>query len=431
MAEISIDVQNLSKLYHLGTFGTGSFRQDLQHWWVTNVLKKESPFFQAHRAKQDDVNTLWALHDVSFEVKSGEVLGIIGENGSGKSTLLKIISRITRPTQGVVRGNGKVSSLLEVGTGFNNELTGRENIYLSGYILGMSRDEIRRKFDEIVEFSGVERFIDTPVKRYSSGMYVRLAFAVAAHLEPDILIVDEVLAVGDTDFQKKCMGKMHEISQTDGRTILFVSHSMQAVNSLCDNVLWLQKGRIQQWGDASEVVNKYVSSIQKHCLKQEWKKMEEAPGNESIKVKSVELIPHLDDTFDVIDIRTPLTVRFQLWNLEQNSNISTRMLLFSYSGECIFTVLSSSVMCYRPGIIEGECLIPGNLLNDGSYFISFNFLKNTAIHLLDFNECLSFDMEDYRGDLKWYGKWWGAVRPKLQFSLQQKEREPFWLSSIS
>lgn len=423
MSEIIIDVQNLSKMYRLGTIGTGSFRQDLQRWVSTNILKKEEPFFQGHGVNADgmDGNDLWALNNVSFDVKKGEVLGIIGNNGSGKSTLLKIISRIVRPTQGFVRGNGKVSSLLEVGTGFHNELTGRENIFISGYTLGMSRDEIRRKFDEIVAFSGIEKFIDTPVKRYSSGMYVRLAFSVAAHLEPDILIVDEVLAVGDNDFQKKCLGKMNEIAQTDGRTILFVSHSMQAVNTLCTKALWLQNGNVKEWGTANDIVNKYVASVQKHRLQQEWDIIENAPGNDNIRVKSVEIVPHLTNPNDMIDIRTALTFKFQFWNLQEHVNISARILLFSYTGECVFNVLSPIVNCFKPGILEGECTIPGNFLNDGSYYISMNFLKDSATHLLDFNECVSFDMEDYRGDLQWFGKWWGAVRPQFPVHLEQKE----------
>ena len=225
--ETVLEVENLSKLYRLGAIGTGSLRQDLQYWWNKAILRKDNPFFQQQLEEAERTNQLiWALRDVSFSLRKGEALGIIGSNGSGKSTLLKIISRIVQPTRGVVRGKGKVSSILEVGTGFHNELSGRENIYNSGYILGMSREEIRAKFDEIVAFSGIEKFIDTPVKRYSSGMYVRLAFAVAAHLEPDILIVDEVLAVGDAEFQKKCMGKMQEVSASNGRTILFVSHNM-------------------------------------------------------------------------------------------------------------------------------------------------------------------------------------------------------------
>ncbi len=274
-----IEVDHLSKLYKLGTIGTGSLRQDLQYWWNRSVLKKPNPFFdlQGGESSIEQKNFIWALKDISFKVNKGEALGIIGSNGSGKSTLLKIISRIVRPTNGTVKGNGKLSSLLEVGTGFHEELTGRENIYISGYTLGMKKEEVRRKFNEIVSFSGIEKFIDTPVKRYSSGMYVRLAFAVAAHLEPDILIVDEVLAVGDADFQKKCLSKMREVSQAEGRTILFVSHSMQAINNLCDRALWLDHGTLKEMGRTSVVVNKYISNIQKLNIRQSWDSLDDAP----------------------------------------------------------------------------------------------------------------------------------------------------------
>lgn len=420
MAEVVIQVENLSKLYRLGTIGTGSLRQDLQLWWTTSVLKKENPFFQLAGDNAAAKQMLWALQDISFELNSGEALGIIGSNGSGKSTLLKIISRIVRPTKGTVRGKGKVSSLLEVGTGFNNELTGRENIFNSGYILGMSKNEIRSKFDEIVAFSGIEKFIDTPVKRYSSGMYVRLAFAVAAHLEPDILIVDEVLAVGDSDFQKKCLGKMRDVSKSDGRTILFVSHHMQAVNSLCTKALWLQHGKMMEIGDAPTVVNKYIAGIQKLNLKQSWDKPEEAPGNDHVRFKYVELITHNDNPLDPLDIRTPLTVKFQFWNFLDNVEIITGIMLYSYGGECIFDVPSPIITCEK-GIVEGECHIPGNFLNDGSYYITINVVKDTTNPLYSYQECLSFDIEDYRGDIKWFGKWWGAIRPKLPFRLEQKE----------
>ena len=216
MKEIVLDVNNLSKKYQLGKIGTGSLKQDLQVWWNKKVAKKRDPFFDVAAESASEGNSIWALQNISFQLHKGDALGIIGSNGSGKSTLLKIISQIIEPTAGFVKGKGKISSILEVGTGFHHELTGRENIYISGYTLGMSKAEINRKFDDIVAFSGIEKFIDTPVKRYSSGMYVRLAFAVAAHLEPDILIVDEVLAVGDADFQKRCMGKMQDVSTTKG-----------------------------------------------------------------------------------------------------------------------------------------------------------------------------------------------------------------------
>ncbi|GHA56636.1 ABC transporter ATP-binding protein [Pontibacter akesuensis] len=421
MGEEVIRVEELSKLYRLGTIGTGSLRQDLQRWWSTSVLKKENPFFKLESEEAIAANKqfLWALKDINFSVNKGEALGIIGSNGSGKSTLLKIISRIVKPTSGTVHGNGKVSSLLEVGTGFHQELTGRENIYISGYILGMRRDEIKAKFDEIVAFSGIEKFIDTPVKRYSSGMYVRLAFAVAAHLEPDILIVDEVLAVGDADFQKKCLGKMREVSQADGRTILFVSHSMQAINNLCDRAIWLQRGKLMENGDVATVVNKYIAGVQKYRLKQSWESPAQAPGNEKVRFKSVELVPHLENPGDILDIRVPLTVKFQLWNMSDDVLLSTSLVLFSYTGECIFD-LPSAAKLFDKGLIEGEVTIPGNFLNDGSYFITLVASRDNSIPLFEFEECLAFDLEDYRGDIKWFGKWWGAVRPQLPFRLTQK-----------
>lgn len=420
MPEVVIEVEKLYKKYHLGTIGTGSFRQDLQRWWTTSIQKKEDPFFQANENGSPDVKkrTILALQDVSFEVKHGEAIGIIGSNGSGKSTLLKIISRIVRPTQGIVRGRGKVSSLLEVGTGFHPELTGRENIYISGYILGMSKPEVKAKFDEIVAFAGVDDFIDTPVKRYSSGMYVRLAFAVAAHLEPDILIVDEVLAVGDADFQKKCLGKMREVSQSDGRTILFVSHSMQAIKNLCDKALWLDKGKMQAFGGVSGVVNKYLTTVQQTKLKQSWSTPEEAPGNDLVRIRSVELIPHFDNPDEPLDIRVPLTVKFSFWNMNDNVFLSASLLLFTPAGECIFDVPSPSTFCDK-GIIEGECFIPGNFLNDGSYYFSIFIVKDTSVTLFNLDECLTFELEDYRENIQWYGKWWGAVRPKLPFHLKQ------------
>ncbi|WP_299758509.1 ABC transporter ATP-binding protein [uncultured Pontibacter sp.] len=421
MAENIIQVERISKLYRLGTIGTGSFRQDLQHWWNLYILGKKDPFFHLDNtvlpnAQQDQI---WALQDINFEVKQGESLGIIGSNGSGKSTLLKIISRIVKPTMGTVKGKGKVSSLLEVGTGFNKELTGRENIFISGYILGMSKAEVAAKFDEIVAFSGIEEFVDTPVKRYSSGMYVRLAFAVAAHLEPDILIVDEVLAVGDADFQKKCLGKMREVSQSDGRTILFVSHSMQAINTLCDRALWLNKGTMKEIGPSTTVVNKYIASMQKLQLQQKWETSSLAPGNDKIRFKQVELIPHLELTEGIIDVRTPLTVKFQFWNLLEEVSINVGLVLFSYSGDCIFDLLSPATVCHK-GIVEGECTIPGNLLNDGSYYISLHVARDVSIQLYYFEECLAFDVEDYRGNLNYFEKWWGAVRPQLPFRLENK-----------
>ncbi|MPR34963.1 ABC transporter ATP-binding protein [Salmonirosea aquatica] len=262
MAEIAIQVENLSKLYQLGEISTGTLSRDLQRWWA-GVRGQEDPFQKIGQANDRSIkgtsDFVWALQDISFEAKQGEILGIIGRNGAGKSTLLKILSRVTKPTTGRIRVRGRMASLLEVGTGFHPELTGRENIFLNGAIMGMRKDEIRRKLDEIVDFAGVERYLDTPVKRYSSGMYVRLAFAVAAHLEPEILVVDEVLAVGDAEFQKKCLGKMKDVSKNDGRTVLFVSHNMEAVQNLCNRGLLLSQGKMIASGNLGTVVDRYLS----------------------------------------------------------------------------------------------------------------------------------------------------------------------------
>lgn len=262
MSNVVIKVENLGKQYRLGSVGTGTISQDLNRWWH-KARGKEDPFLKIgdvnDRTKKGEGDLVWALRDVSFEVKQGEVVGIIGKNGAGKSTLLKILSRVTSPTVGDIKVKGRIASLLEVGTGFHPELTGRENIFLNGAILGMTKSEIKSKFDEIVDFSGVERYIDTPVKRYSSGMYVRLAFAVAAHLEPEILIIDEVLAVGDAEFQKKCLGKMKDVSG-QGRTVLFVSHNLQAVSNLCDKGLVLDRGTVSEYGEIETCVKKYLVS---------------------------------------------------------------------------------------------------------------------------------------------------------------------------
>lgn len=263
MSDIAIKVENLSKLYQLGQIGTGTLSRDLERWWA-GIRGKEDPFAKVgqvnDRTKKSESDFVWALKDINFEVKQGEVLGIIGRNGAGKSTLLKILSKITAPTSGKIYVNGRIASLLEVGTGFHPEMTGRENIYMNGALLGMRKWEIAKKFDEIVDFAGVESYIDTPVKRYSSGMYVRLAFAVAAFLEPEILIVDEVLAVGDADFQKKCIGRMKDVSVNDGRTVLFVSHNMSAVQKLCDTVIILKFGEVNLSGTIDQVINKYLAS---------------------------------------------------------------------------------------------------------------------------------------------------------------------------
>jgi lipopolysaccharide transport system ATP-binding protein len=260
---IAIRIINISKAYQLGVINTGSFSADITRWWALK-RGKEDPFLKIaennDRTSRGKSKLVWSLKDVSFDIEQGESYGIIGRNGAGKSTLLKVLSQVTHPTTGQVKIKGKIASLLEVGTGFHPELTGRENVFLNGAILGMRNTEIKKKFDEIVAFSGVERYIDTPVKRYSSGMYVRLAFAVAAHLESDILIVDEVLAVGDAEFQKKCLGKMNQLGKSSGRTILFVSHNMAAIKSLCKKAVFMEQGKVRSIGETGNIINDYLSA---------------------------------------------------------------------------------------------------------------------------------------------------------------------------
>ena len=261
---LAIKAENISKAYQLGEFSTGTISRDIERWWH-KVRGKEDPYLKIgetnDRTTKGASDIVWSLKDINFEIQQGDAVGIIGRNGAGKSTLLKVLSRVTTPTTGGIKVKGRIASLLEVGTGFHPELTGRENIYLNGAILGMRKHEIKRKFDEIVDFAGVERYIDTPVKRYSSGMYVRLAFAVAAHLESEILIVDEVLAVGDAEFQKKCLGKMGEVSKGEGRTVLFVSHNMGSVSALCNSCIYLKNGKVELIGEKSFVIEYYAKNL--------------------------------------------------------------------------------------------------------------------------------------------------------------------------
>lgn len=420
MAETVLRVEGVSKLYRKGAIGTGSLRQDLHYWWQKNILRKPVDFFSPLQSGQGTNTAFWALQDISFELARGEVMGIIGSNGAGKSTLLKILSRIIKPTKGAVSGKGKLSSLLEIGTGFHAELSGRENIFLAGYILGMTRAEIARRFDEIVAFSGVGEFIDTPIKRYSSGMYVRLAFAVAAHLEPDILIVDEVLAVGDIDFQKKCLGKMKEASNDKGRTILFVSHNMQAVNQLCDRGIWLDHGRMVYSGTAQETVNAYMRQHQQDSWKKSWTDLQEAPGNAIARLSEVELIPEFTEGSEQIDIRTPLTVRFRFYYDGQPAVLVSELVLFTASGECIFDVSHRPAQC-RKGWVEGEVKIPGHFLNDGAYYIGIALFDGEKQTIFYEEACVHFSVADYQEQQDWYTKWWGYVRPDFPFVLRQQD----------
>jgi lipopolysaccharide transport system ATP-binding protein len=413
MEETVLRVENLSKQYRLGKIGTGSLRQDISYWWKHSVLKKQDPFFYSG----EDERFVWALKDVNFELKQGEALGIIGSNGSGKSTLLKIISRITSPTKGYVRGKGSVSSILEIGTGFHHELSGRENIFMSGYALGMTRSEIRNKFDEIVEFSGIEKFIDTPVKRYSSGMYVRLAFSVAAHLEPDILIIDEVLAVGDVEFQKKCMGKMQDVSHQKGRTILFVSHNMTAVTNLCSKAIWLEKGVLRQMGAPKEVVKSYLEKFARPSAPVEWTEPSSAPGNDFIRLKKTS-VQAVDQGF--ISVASAVKIYCEFWCFAEDMNVNVNVVLTAEYGECVFNIGSTSVKAQH-SVLQLDVVIPPRLLNNQTYTISLSLVKNHSEPLIEFTNCLSFDVQDERQGLNYFGAWPGIIRPTIHNSLRIKQ----------
>lgn len=344
MNEVILKIENLSKQYRLGTVGTGTISHDLNRWWHT-IRGKEDPFLKVgdvnNRATKGTSDYVWALKDINFEVKKGEVLGIIGKNGAGKSTLLKILSKVTGPTTGSIKSKGRIASLLEVGTGFHPELTGRENIYLNGAILGMTKAEINAKIDEIVEFSGCERYIDTPVKRYSSGMTVRLAFSVAAHLEPDILVIDEVLAVGDAEFQKKAIGKMQDISKGEGRTVLFVSHNMAAVKSLCTRGIVLENGGVVFEGEIDNMIEKYLSFGEKD--KFNFLNFENRSGKGNIRVVDLKVINSKQKVINLKELMSGNDYVFEvslLNNTNQNINFNVGMSIYSTNGQ-LLTATSS------------------------------------------------------------------------------------------
>lgn len=412
-----IQADNISKRYiidHIKGNARGNTFREVVTDGIRNLFTKKKEEVVSHE-------DFWALKGVSFKIDQGDRVGIIGSNGAGKSTLLKVLSRITEPTEGKISIKGRVASLLEVGTGFHPELSGRENIFLNGAILGMKRQDIKDQFDAIVDFAGVEKFLDTPVKRYSSGMYVRLGFAISAHLEPEILIVDEVLAVGDAEFQRKCLGKMKDAS-TSGRTILFVSHNLTAVQGLCNKAMFMQKGQLMEMGETNQVLATYLSHVQKTALESWWLTPEEAPGNDKARLKSIKLVPDFIDNQKHIDVRTSFKIQIEFWNMLEGANLNVSLHLNSLTGECIFNIGTLS-QTFEKGIITAECEIPGNYLNDGSYSISFMVVKDTSTAIFNFEEALIFEIGDYREGTSWYGKWPGYVRPKIDFPIAQLELE--------
>jgi lipopolysaccharide transport system ATP-binding protein len=408
MTKPIIVVNNISKQYTIGKRESyGSLRDEIMQT-ITAPFKRLRPK-TSHLMPDTEDTTLWALKDVSFEVNEGEVLGIIGRNGAGKSTLLKIISRITEPTRGQITMRGRVASLLEVGTGFHPELTGRENILLNGALLGMTRQEINRKFNEIVAFSEIEKFLDTPVKRYSSGMYVRLAFAVAAHLEPEILIIDEVLAVGDASFQKKCLGKMGDVAK-GGRTVLFVSHNMTAIKSLCKRVLWLNSGQIEDDGSTTEVVSNYLQNGSDSILEQIWDDVDNAPGNEKVRLHAVR-IQYEKIGEQNLTVAMPVDMVFEFWNLEDTAYL--HFSVFIYNNDVCILNTGSNAKIYKKGLVKGICHIPGNFLNDSLYRVRLLIVKDLSTVIFDVDNIAIFEVHDIEREGVWYGKWVGAVRPSL------------------
>jgi lipopolysaccharide transport system ATP-binding protein len=408
MTHTVIQGEGLGKRYRRGLAVDPGLRHALERF-------VKSPLSVFRRQKDE---TFWALKDVSLEVKEGEVLGLIGRNGAGKTTLLKILSRITKPTTGWAEIQGRVGSLLEVGTGFHPELTGRENTFLSGAILGMRKSEITRKFDEIVAFAELEKFIDTPVKHYSSGMYVRLAFAVAAHLEPEILFVDEVLAVGDAAFQKKCLGKMGNVSK-QGRTIVFVSHNMTALQKLCTRVVWLDGGKVMDTGDPRKVIDHYLQTNAVANLESLWEDNLTAPGDERVRLRSVRVIPQ-SDPGEPITVHTPLRIEFTYCNYVPGTVLNVSMLLNNLEEVCVFATASD--FAPRPaGLIRHIVEIPGDFLNAGSYYVNMLIVKDASTGILFQNNVVAFEVVEGEVVGNWYGQFPGTVRPKLKWASEVVE----------
>jgi lipopolysaccharide transport system ATP-binding protein len=427
-----ISIENVSKSYRLGMIGGGTLRDDLARWWAAlhHQPDPNAKIGEEHHARRIG-EEFWALQNISFQVNEGEILGIIGRNGAGKSTLLKILSRVTAPTSGCIKIKGRIASLLEVGTGFHPELTGRENVFLNGTILGMTKAEIRKKFDEIVAFAEIDEFIDTPVKRYSSGMYVRLAFAVAAHLESEILILDEVLAVGDAQFQKKCLGKMGDVSRA-GRTILFVSHNLQAMAALCTTAIVLKRGELTEQGSPRALITNYLSSGSHDSAQATWS-FETAPSHPSVKLHSVKVCrPDGTVSYDQ-RLGSPVILSIEFWCLRQMKMLPS-FHLYNQSGVMVFPtgpmhLKELGEKIYEPGLYRCSCEIPEALLNTSIYFVHAWLSRETDGHAyVHVPEVVSFKVindgtglgDSFTGD----DNWPGVIRPLLPWTSRRLEDLP-------
>lgn len=417
-----IRVEGLSKQFRIG-----ARRAPYKTLRESIVGAAQAPLRLFERNGKSEDCAIWALKDVSFEIIPGEVVGVIGRNGAGKSTLLKILSRITEPTTGRVDLYGRVGSLLEIGTGFHPELSGRENIYLNGAILGMKRGEIDRKFDEIVSFAEIESFIDTPVKRYSSGMYMRLAFAVAAHLEPEILLMDEVLAVGDANFQKKCLGKLEEV-RSQGRTVLFVSHNVPMVARLCGRAILLEKGRLLEDGPPNYVTGRYLESEASSPAERIWPDSLDSPGDSVARLRAVRVVDEEGRLAHTIDIRKPVLLEIEYWNLQSNVRPTAVFHVLNEDGMRLFATNEFNNAAWRerplkPGQVRARCRIPGNFLAEGIFSVLAAVVTYNpdVVHVIE-RDVASFQIVDHSdGDgvrgVYSGGSWPGLIRPMLEWEV--------------
>jgi lipopolysaccharide transport system ATP-binding protein len=428
VSDLAVRCEGLGKQYRLGERESYQALRDT----ISRVVSAPLRLFRPREAARRAGATIWALRDFSVEIRQGEIVGIMGRNGAGKSTLLKILSRITAPTEGRARIQGRLGSLLEVGTGFHPELTGRDNVYLNGVILGMRKAQIDARFDEIVDFAGVAPFIDTPVKRYSSGMQLRLAFAVAAHIDTDVLVVDEVLAVGDGEFQRRCIGKMEDISKT-GRTVLFVSHNMTSLGTLCRRGILLDAGRKTFEGPIGDVINRYMTSVRAHAEGATWSVPETAPGDATVRLKQVRVVGK-DGPASTVAMTEDFRVEVVYWNLQANARRVVSVHITNALGVTILTsanLPSASVVPdpwfarpYPVGTFATSCTIPGGLLNDGPHTISV-FVNGSALatdNVIVARDVLAFDVQD-TGEMRdeYSGPWLGAIRPRLAWDTTQLE----------
>jgi len=429
MGDIAIKVEDLSKAYQLGDFGTGTLSRDIERKWAL-LRGKEDPFLKIgeanDRATAGTSDVVWSLRDINFEINKGDAVGVIGRNGAGKSTLLKVLSRVTVPSAGSVKIKGRVASLLEVGTGFHPELTGRENIFLNGAILGMRKHEIKKHFDAIVDFAGVERYIDTPVKRYSSGMYVRLAFAVAAHLESEILIVDEVLAVGDAEFQKKCLGKMSQVSKGEGRTVLFVSHNMAAISNLCSKSILLKHGQLQTMDYTGVVIDKYIRTGENNEGEVKSEDIIVTRASTKAGFYALRLISRTKGITTDFAINEDVVVEVEYYVYEDGTPITPSIHLLDNLDTCIFATFSAPSAntgtdeyygkALQKGRYKSVCVIPASLLNDKNYKLNAFLVPPDASDMAVSENVLSFTMIETGEMRKEYtGEWAGLVRPKLSW----------------